>query len=345
MQPSSVTTAVSADSLSIPLIDFDAFLHGDESTRRATAQAILSGFQNAGFIYLSNHGITPATVRTTFAESAKFFARPQVQKDALAWTTPEANRGYSGAGREKTTDLVDAGDIAAKRAVEGADLKESLEIGREGVEGMPNQWPGDRGFTGDEEDAKGFRDRMLDFFEQCKQLHMQVMGAIAVGMGIGGDWFDGYCDGGDNTLRLLHYPEVRAEVFKQNKNQVRAGAHTDYGSITLLFQDMRGGLQVLSPNGNFIDAKPIEGAIVVNAGDLLARWSNDVIKSTKHRVVEPPGKEGEETHPARYSIAYFCNPNAESWIDAIPGTFEEGEDGRGKGKNGEYLVRRLQATY
>lgn len=76
----------------------------------------------------------------------------------------------------------------------------------------------------------------------------------------------------------------------------------DYGSITLLFQDNRGGLQVKSPTGQFIDATPIEGTIVVNAGDLLARWSNDTIKSTIHRVVEPPQKEGE-THPPRYSIA------------------------------------------
>ncbi len=83
---------------------------------------------------------------------------------------------------------------------------------------------------------------------------------------------------------------------------------------------MRGGLQVLSPNGNFIDATPIVDTIVVNAGDLLSRWSNDTIKSTKHRVMEPPTPA--DTHPARYSIAYFCNPNFESLIDAIPSTYD-----------------------
>lgn len=76
----------------------------------------------------------------------------------------------------------------------------------------------------------------------------------------------------------------------------------DYGSITLLFQDARGGLQVKSPTGHFVDATPIEGTVVVNAGDLLARWSNDMIKSTIHRVVEPPQKEAE-SYPPRYSIA------------------------------------------
>lgn len=84
---------------------------------------------------------------------------------------------------------------------------------------------------------------------------------------------------------------------------------------------MAGGLQVLSPNGNFIDATPIEDTIVVNAADLLARWSNDTIKSTKHRVVEPPIKAN--VHPPRYSIAYFCNPNFDRFIDAIPGTYDD----------------------
>lgn len=135
----------------------------------------------------------------------------------------------------------------------------------------------------------------------------------------------------------------------------------DYGSITLLFQDNRGGLQVKSPTGQFVDATPIEGCIVVNAGDLLARWSNDTIKSTIHRVVEPPRKEGE-TYPPRYSIAfvlltvfkmdvltldrYFCNPNYKSHIEALPGTFATDQEKKYEGiKSGDYLVQRLTATY
>ncbi|CAG9950079.1 unnamed protein product, partial [Clonostachys rosea f. rosea IK726] len=119
----------------------------------------------------------------------------------------------------------------------------------------------------------------------------------------------------------------------------------DYGSITLLFQDARGGLQVRSPTGTFVDATPIEGTIVVNAGDLLARWSNDTIRSTIHRVVEPPFKQGP-THPARYSIAYFCNPNFSSFIEALPGTYAtEGEKKYPGITSGDYLVQRLTATY
>lgn len=185
----------------------------------------------------------------------------------------------------------------------------------------------------------------------CKELHIEVMRAIAVGMGLDASYFDGYTDVGDNTLRLLHYPGVKKSVFAENKLQVRAGEHTDYGSITLLFQDDRGGLQVKSPQGTFVDATPIEGTVVVNAGDLLARWSNDTIKSTLHRVVEPVGRKtvgagNEESYPARYSIAYFCNPNFKSYIEAIPGTFEKVEEKKYGGINsGEYLVQRLAATY
>lgn len=90
MKPQAVTTAVSlSDSLDIPLIDFSAFRSNDQSTKTTTAQAVLHGFQTAGFIYLKNHGIPQTAVDNTFAESAKFFKRPRKEKDALAWTTPE----------------------------------------------------------------------------------------------------------------------------------------------------------------------------------------------------------------------------------------------------------------
>jgi isopenicillin N synthase-like dioxygenase len=98
--------------------------------------------------------------------------------------------------------------------------------------------------------------------------------------------------------------------------------------------------------GTYVNATPIADTIVVNAGDLLARWSNDMIKSTKHRVVEPPVKQDAEIHPARYSMAYFCNPNFDRFIDAIPGTFDKARQKKYAGvKSGEYLVQRLTATY
>jgi isopenicillin N synthase-like dioxygenase len=246
-------------------------------------------------VYLKGLPITPEYRKYVFNMSANYFKLPEEVKMTHCWTTPEANRGYSAPGREKTTTLTDQEDVKKLREA-APDLKESLEIGREGEEGHPNHWPEEQG------DLKGFKETMVEFHSRCKELHVEVMRAIAVGLGIDESWFDEFTDGGDNTLRLLHYPEVNKEVFVVNPGQVRAGAHSDYGSITLLFQDSRGGLQVQSPNGTFVDATPIEDTCVVNAGDLLARWSNDNIKSTIHRVVEPPTDDGP-IHPARYSIA------------------------------------------
>ncbi|OAR05658.1 hypothetical protein LLEC1_04916 [Akanthomyces lecanii] len=288
------TAVISADNFEIPLINFAAFREGDEKTKTETAKSILSGFQQAGFVYLRNHGISKATVSQAFKDSAQFFKRPLAQKEGLAWTSPESNRGY---------------------------LKETMNFGREG-DVFANHWP-----DSFDDEGKMFRSNMLSFFDQCQLLNIQIMEAIAVGLGIQANWFDSFCDAANNNLRLLHYPEVSAEVFQKNKLQVRAGAHTDYGSITLLFQDMAGGLQVQAPDGSFIDATPIPDTVVVNAGDMLARWSNDTIKSTKHRVVEPSrASQGDQTHPARYSIAYFCIPNADSLIEAIPGTYDDVRD-------------------
>ena len=248
-------------------------------------------------------------------------------------------------GREKTSH---AGDDVELLRASNPDLKESFEIGRDDEEAHPNHWPDQR-----EESGKKFKSVMLDFSAQCNEIHSQLMRAIALGMGYEEHFFDDYVKQGDNTLRLLHYRPVSRKVFEMNKGTVRAGEHSDYGSLTLLFQDDRGGLQVVDPRGDYVDVKPIPGTIIVNAGDLLARWSNDLIKSTKHRVVEPPlelrngaGQEQDE-YPARYSVAYFCNPDFDKWIEALPGTWEGDKGGkRYEGINsGKYLVQRLETTY
>ena len=327
------------------MIDFNHFLNGTPSEKHAAAVAITEAFKNSGFVYLREHGIPPSVVSRVFGSSARFFARPQAEKDSLGWTTPQSNRGYVGRGKEKLSLPDQASQVQELRTI--PDLKESMEIGRDGIEGMPNRWP-------DAIDAEGqdFKQVMQAFFHTCKDLHTQVMRAIAVGMGLSEHFFDDFVDAGDNNLRLLHYPETHKEIFRSNPNQVRAALHQDYGSLTLLFQDSRGGLQVMSPKGTFVDAIPIPDAIVVNAGDLLSRWSNDTIKSTRHRVVEPPKKPGEDDgsdmYPARYSIAYFCNPNFDKIIEAIPGTYDD-EDATSKRYSGvsagDYLVQRLAATY
>lgn len=305
-------------------------------------------------------------VLDVFRASARFFARPQDQKDSLRWISPQSNRGYVAPGREKLARYDDDGDMQSKRS-DNPDIKESMEIGREYDDDVekknaPNRWPDQF-----DDEGKRFKQVMQTFFRACKGLHEQIMRAIALGMNLPVSFFDEFVDAGDNNLRLLHYPPVAKEAFRANPDQVRAGEHSDYGSVTLLFQDAHGGLQVRSPKGTFVNATPIPDTIVVNAGDLLARWSNDAIKSTQHRVVEPPpaapaavaagGPGGgvgyvngsdSDTYPARYSVAYFCNPNSDKFIEALPGTYGEdiGVPKKYSGIHaGEYIMQRLAATY
>ncbi|KAL4761743.1 isopenicillin N synthase family dioxygenase [Aspergillus foveolatus] len=338
-----ITETVSKDGLVIPIINFAPFRNGTPADKHAVAMSIVNAFKTSGFLYLKDHGIPPSVTSRVFKSSASFFGRPQDQKDTLGWTTPQANRGYVRTGREKLSTVDDQADRTIP------DIKESMEIGREGVEGLPNRWPDQL-----DEEGKDFKKVMLEFFDMCKELHIKVMQAIALGMNLPVHFFDEYVDKGDNNLRLLHYPAMHKDVFKKNPGQVRAAEHSDYGSITLLFQDRRGGLQARSPEGTWVDVTPFPDTVVINAGDLLARWSNDTIKSTRHRVIEPPkapGSDEDDTdmYPERYSVAYFCNPNMDKFIEAIPGTYGEGE-GLSKAKypgiiSGEYLVQRLSATY
>jgi isopenicillin N synthase-like dioxygenase len=168
-------------------------------------------------------------MQSVFAHSAKFFDLQQDTKDKLAWYSAKANRGYTGHGREKTS-LADEADKVDQLRAEAPDLKESLEIGRDDEDDCPNMWPPIAKGAGDEAEWAGqFKEVMNEFFGICKEFHMLIMRAIAVGLAIEEKWFDDFTDKGDNTLRLLHYPPVKREVFERHENQVRAGAHTDYG--------------------------------------------------------------------------------------------------------------------
>jgi len=351
--------AVSDGGLFIPLIDFSRLLHGTPEEKHQCAKDIVTGFKTAGFIYLKNHGISEETVADVFQKSAEFFTRPQPEKESLAWYSARANRGYSTFGREKLTRSVVSSEIEQLRE-KFPELKESFEVGRSDEPEYPNLWP-------DKFDSAGaeFKASMETFFQTGNETHILIMQAIAMGLGLDEHWFDKYCQCADNTLRLLHYPGARKDMLGDgdqddglgSKSQtIRAGVHSDYGTITLLFQDDAGGLQVLSPSGKFVNATPIPGTMVVNAGDLLARWSNDEIKSTEHRVVKPTtapvlkqgyGGAPEEWYLARYSVVYFCNPDFTSFIEAIPGTYggEKGERKYPGVKCEDYMVARLESTY
>ncbi|KAG1885351.1 uncharacterized protein F5891DRAFT_1233577 [Suillus fuscotomentosus] len=228
----------------------------------------------------------------------------------LAWDDPKANRGYVQVGRERVTTSMDAAEIAVLRA-KAPDTKESMEIGCENHPTFSNKWP-------QETEVPRFKQTMLHFFQTFHEVHTMVMKSIALGLDLPEDFFDNKID--------------------------------HYGTLTLLFQDSIGGLEVQNPHTkHYQPASPIPGTIVVNAGDLLARWSNDVLRSTLHRVVAPPATKINATEgmtPARQSIAFFCNPNFDAIIESLPTCTSTSNPSRYPPLTTEqYIVGRLATTY
>lgn len=340
---SSLAKGVQSDStLKIPLVDFSKYRNARTSLERhQTADDIVSAFKEVGFVYLSGHGIPQATVSQAFAKSAEFFNLPSDIKDCLAWDDPRSNRGYVKIGREQVTRSADANEIATIRK-NTPDTKESMEIGRDWDLTWKNKWPA-------ESDAPGFKTTMLDFFRNCHELHVHVMKSIALGLNLEESFFDDKINEQWHNLRLLSYPPIKTSLLR-NERQARAGAHSDYGTLTLLFQDSVGGLEVQNPHTkHYQPARPIPDTIVVNAGDLLARWSNDVLRSTLHRVVAPPAQkisDAEGMTAKRQSIAFFCNPNFGTTIESLPScTSRENPSKYGAITTEQYIVGRLAATY
>ncbi|KAH9943282.1 Clavaminate synthase-like protein [Epithele typhae] len=343
VRPTARTFATHAqDNFRIPIIDFSKYRHATSAAQKAeTAQEIVRGFTDVGFIYLTNHGIPDETVKGAFQKSAEFFRMPIEKKTELAWRDPRANRGFVKVGRERVTQSADADEIKQLRE-KAPDYKESMEIGRDWDATYKNYWP-------QEADAPGFKSTMLNFFQTCHDLHVLVMRSIALGLRLEESFFDNKINEQYHNLRLLSYPPIKTSLLKK-EGTARAGAHSDYGTLTLLFQDQVGGLEVQNPHtGQFQAATPVPGTIVINAGDLLARWSNDVLRSTLHRVVAPPANAVSDTEaitPDRQSIAFFCNPDQGAEISCLPTCLVPGSKPKYPSVTTEdYIVGRLKATY
>lgn len=217
--------------------------------------------------------------------------------------------------------------------------QESYDIGSDQNLTQPNQWLS-------EDSLPGFRTIMLRFYWECFRVGGEILQALATGLDLDQNYLLEKHSGHNNQLRLLHYPPIPAEAIETNR-AARCPAHTDWSSITMLFQDDCGGLEVedVSSPGTYIPAAPIKNAIVMNVGDLLQRWSNgvspgrelfcrqpltciDLLRSTRHRVTLPPlldRFEGtEHITRRRFSIPYFMSPDSDSVIECIPSCIGEG---------------------
>ncbi|MAM00132.1 MAG: hypothetical protein CL583_16965 [Alteromonadaceae bacterium] len=306
----------------IPIIDFGPFMSGFYGDRKLVAERMRKASTDWGFFYLANCGMAADSLTQAFMASRQFFALPLAEKNLVAWQNAESNRGYVGVKRERL-DPARPGD-----------LKEAFNLApEEPGAGVPkNRWP---------QGHPGFRKVMTHFLDDCINTADRVLEAFALALQQPADFFVRAHDKHHHTLRLLHYPPL-PEGFEPADGESRAGAHTDYGSITLLFQDDVGGLEVRTRAGEWLRAVPIPGTVVVNTGDLMHRWTNQIFCSTPHRVNVAP----ECRHLDRYSIAFFCHPNKDAEIVCISSCVGEHQPALYPPTTaGQHLQEKLTNTY
>lgn len=225
------------------------------------------------------------------------------------------HRGYSAPGVEKVSQHeYDANELNKLR--ETPDFKESFESGNVNDDAQPNIWlPEDK--------LPGFRVYMESYFTLCTELIHRILDSLSIALEVPEPGLSPTHSKSLFQLRLLHYPAIATEELAHNKRS-RINAHSDFGTLTLLFQDSVGGLEVEDPHvpGTFRAAEPINDTVLVNIGDLMARWSNDRWRSTVHRVGIPPHND-EGVVPDRYSIPFFAVADMDTVIEALPGCWDE----------------------
>ncbi|MFN6482051.1 MULTISPECIES: isopenicillin N synthase family dioxygenase [unclassified Nostoc] len=291
----------------IPVIDLTAFINGNAATRQAVVKQIYQACHEIGFIYLQNSGISKDLIKEVFTHSKSFFNLPLEVKQKQAWSDEFSNTGYVGMEREHLDPN------------KPGDLKEALNLNKQ--------------------TAVGIDVSIVAFYDSCTELANTILQAYASALELPKDFFTIRHNQQNHTLRSLHYPPLQ---IPPKPGQVRAGEHSDYGSITLLFQDDVGGLEVQTASGEWIAAPAIPDTVIVNTGDLMERWTNHVFCSTKHRVMIPCDNR---VNQSRYSIAFFCHPNDDTEIACLESCQKEQSPIYPPILAGEYLLQRLQATY
>jgi isopenicillin N synthase-like dioxygenase len=260
----------------IPVIDLEG--------EARPAERIAAALDDAGFFALTGHGVPGSLIDAAFDAGRRFFALQEVDKRRWHIDGWPLQRGFDPVGWQ-------ALDVS-----QPPDLKESFYLGVETI--GPNQWP-------DEALVPGFADACNAYSAAMETLARRLMGLFEQALHLPAGHFDRFMQHPTCTTRLLHYPPQPARVAP---GQIGCGAHTDWGALTLLAQDDAGGLQVQRADGSWLDVTPIPGALVVNIGDMMQRWTNDRWRSTLHRVVNRvPGRE-------RWSIAYFFDLDADAEI-------------------------------
>ncbi|MBZ9937110.1 isopenicillin N synthase family oxygenase [Mesorhizobium sp. BR1-1-16] len=317
----------------IPLIDL-----ADPSGKHAVAAAIGQTCADTGFFLVTGHGADSEAIERGWNAARAFFDRPLADKLAAAMPYPGYPYGYSPVKGE--TLAASLGDVRP------ADLKETFSLGPSAFRRLDhkpaddaeafvfsaNPWP----FEGDE-----FRRAAMGYYQAMSALAGRIMRLFALALDLPETYFDRFIDQEASALRLLNYPEVDEPPAE---GQLRAGAHSDYGSLTILRQeDSPGGLEVKGADGTWIKVPAVPDSFVINIGDLMQRWTNDRWKSTLHRVAVPPPHPGRPTR--RQSIAFFHQPNWDASIACIETCLASGEAPKYPPiGSGEYLAAKFRST-
>jgi isopenicillin N synthase-like dioxygenase len=293
----------------IPVIDLAAARTGDRAARQAVASRIDETCREIGFFTITGHGVPLEVMDALRKHAHAFFALPLDEKCEATHPVPGTPRGYRALGIEALAQ--------ANAQVAPPDLKEFYHIGREtwpdesyytGPQGqryfIPNFWP---------REPSGLGQTAARYYAEMEAVVALMLRLTALALDRDEHFFDDKIDKHISAMRLNFYPEQRSAP---EPGQLRAGAHTDYGTFTILNgENVPGGLQVRTRKGEWIDVETDPASFVVNIGDLLMRWTNDRWVSNLHRVVNPPASVAARAK--RLSIGFFHQPNYDALIECI----------------------------
>ncbi len=309
----------------LPIIDIAPLYADDASAWPAVAEQIDRACRDWGFFYIVGHPIGAERIDALLGAAKRFFALPADDKLKIDITQTAHHRGYGAIATEQLDPS------------KPSDLKETFDMGfhmpadhPEVLAGKPLRGPNRH------PDIPGWAALMEQHYAGMHELAKTLLRAMAMALDVEHDFFDARFHEPISVLRLIHYPPRHTA---SSSDQQGAGAHSDYGCITLLYQDDAGGLQVRARDGEWIDAPPIAGSFVVNIGDMMARWSNDRYTSTPHRVISPLGVD-------RYSMPFFAEPHPDTLIDCLPNCSSADAPAKySPVTSAEYLLSRFADTY
>lgn len=281
----------------IPTVDLSQFVHGSPAEQTAFVQDLGKAFHEVGFVAVVNHGIPKQLVDGYYAASKAFFALPEEVKRKYEIAGMAGQRGYTSFGKEH-----------AKQS-QVADLKEFFQMGQvvPAEHPLKKEYP-DNVFVAE---APEFAQLGRDLYQAFEKAGGQLLRAIAIHLNLSADYFEPYITQGNSILRAIYYPPITQEPA----SAIRAEQHEDINLITLLVGASAGGLQLLNSKNEWMPIQPEADEIVINVGDMLQRLTNNYLKSTTHRVVNPPR---EDWHLPRLSIPFFLHPVSAMRLDCLP---------------------------